>query len=136
MGKIAFQIVRPVARPVFTRSFDEFPVNGEVLTLSVRRPGIAERLNAQSDIDHLKSLYPISDDGTRNMVHVGGEFFTPCEQHFNVAAYLASVQSSTDPSERYSANEFLAMLFGVPALFAAVLEWTEEVIPVETDEGN
>lgn len=136
MGKIAFQIVKPAARPVFTRSFDDMPIDGQVFTLSVRKPGLAERLNAQGEIDHLKALYPISDDGTRNMVHVGGQFFTPCEQHFNVAAYLASVQSSTDMDERYSANEFLAMLFGVPALFEAVLAWLEEVIPVEGDEGN
>lgn len=136
MGKIAFQIVKPAERPLFTKSFDEFPVNGDVLTLSVRRPGLAERLNAQSDIDHLKALYPISADGSRNMVYVGGQFFAPCDQHFNIAAYLASVQASTDSDERYSANEFLAMLYGAPELFEAVLDWLEEVIPVEGYEGN
>lgn len=136
MAKIAFQIVRPAERPVFTRSFDELPVNGQVFTMSVRRPGLAERLNAQADIEKLNLLYPVSPEGVRNLAYFGSEFFAPCEQHFNVAAYLTSVQSETDADERYTANEFLAMLFTAPKLFEAVLDWLEEVIPVEADEGN
>lgn len=136
MAKIAFQNIKPAARPVFTRSFDEFPVDGEVLTFSVRRPDLADQLTARGDVEFLQSLYPVADDGTRNRAYFGGQFFEVNDQHFNVAAYLASIQASSDPDERYSANEILAMLFTSPALFAEIINWSSEVIPTDQHPGN